>query len=182
MSHPSRQELLEHAGRLTDIRRAAEIDIHLRNCDRCRGAFRAMEAVEGALHRLPPEHPSAGVTRNLLSRIGIREATPLWWLFARNFAPILAAGIVTMVVLSLGGGGGAEPSAGRSLFDAGIVRDAVGGAVDAFTAWFGGIAAKYLAFRIGNDAMSVMLFVAGLFAAIGVLDRFVLQRLMRRRH
>lgn len=185
MNHPGWQELIEYAGRTIADRRGAEIDLHIAECARCRDACRALAAVEGALHRLPVERPHPGFTRGVLSRVGLREETPLWWLFLRNFAPILVAGAVATVVIALGAGGGGagtDPSAWKSLFDAGPVGDAIGGAAAAVTAWTGGIAAKIVPIPVDGDATNLTIFLAGLFAGIGLLDRYVLQPMMRRRH
>jgi hypothetical protein len=185
MNHPSWQELTGYAGRTIDDRRGAEIDLHIAECARCRDACRALEAVEGALHRLPVEHPSAGFTRGVLSRVGLREETPLWWLFLRNFAPILVAGVVAAAIIALGAGEsgeGTEPSAWKSLFDAGLVGDAIGGAAAAVSAWTGSAAAKLVPITVGGDAANLTIFLVCLFAGIGLLDRYVLQPMMRRRH
>jgi anti-sigma factor RsiW len=184
MNHPSHQELLEYAGRTAFERRGAEIEIHLAQCPRCRGSVSAMSAIEGALRRLPVERPSAKFTAGVLARIGIRETTPLWWLFFRNFAPILVAGIVAGTIMMLGDGGGGTPAgapAGNPLFDAGPLRHAIAAALDAFTAWSGRAASTIGSVRVANDSMNLTIFIAGLFAGIGLLDRFVFGPLLRRR-
>jgi anti-sigma factor RsiW len=184
MNHPTQQELLDYAGRTIDEHRGAEILLHLAACDRCRAAASAMSAVEGALHRLPVERPSASFTAGVLARIGIRESTPLWWLFFRNFAPILVAGCVagTVMMLGAGGDGAAQGSpSGNSLFDPTPVRVAVGGAMDAMSAWMGRMVSTYASIRVANDSMNQMIFIACLFAGIGLLDRFVFGPLVRRR-
>jgi len=185
MNHPSQTELLAYAGRTIDDRRGAQLDLHLTECERCRNAARAMAAVEGALHRLPPERPSAAFTRGVLSRIGIRETTPLWWLFFRNFAPILAAAAVAGFIMTLGNGGGnagARPTSGNPLFDAGLVGTALRDGLDAFTAWTGGLVSKLHADHVGTDSVRLTLFIACLFAGLGLLDRFVLGPRLRRKN
>lgn len=184
MNHPTQQELLEHAARTIAGRRREEIDLHLAECDRCRSISRAMSAVEGALHRLSLDRPAAAFTAGVLARIGIRESTPLWWLFLRNFAPILAAGIVAGTVMTLGAGGGGAGTgspAGNPLFDAGPVRNAIGTALDLFTEWMGRMASATGSIRIANDSMNLAIFIACLFAGIGLLDRYVFGPLLRRR-
>ena len=110
-------------------------------------------------------------TLKLLIRIGLKESTPLWWLFLGNFAPILAARIVALVIMTAGSAasGGAERSVQKSLFDTGLVMEAVRGAVDGVSAWTGGIAAKYLSFILGKDAFSLTMFLCFLFGGIGML-------------
>lgn len=180
MNHPTWQELFEHDG--PGPGSAARIASHLASCDACRAAWRAARDVDGALRRLPPERPSASFDRALLRRLGLREATPLLWVFLRNFAPILVAGIVAVAVIGLGGSGTSEPSAGRSLFDTELVWETSRGAVGAFVSWAGSLSAKWLALPVGQDSVNLTLFLACFFAAIGLLDRFLLQPIIRRRH
>jgi len=184
MNHPPQQELFEYTDGALDGARAADIASHLAVCAGCRDARGAILMVEGAVRLLPPELPSRAFTRKLLNRIGLKESTPLWWLFLRNFAPILAAGIVAAVIITLGSAasGGTEPSVRKSLFDAGPVMETVRGAVDGFSAWTARVAAEYLSFTLGKDAFSLTMFLCFLFGGIGLLDRFLFGPLLRRRN
>ncbi len=184
MNHPTQQELLEYAVSEPGDPRFAETAGHLSLCPRCRSALGAVRAVEKALHRLPVEHPSPEFTRKLMRRLGLRESTPIWWMFLKNFAPVLAAGLVAAAVVTLGSPtpGGAGPEVRNPLFDTRSVTDAVRLAVDGFSGWTAAIASKYLSFTLGPDASSLVMFLCILFAGIGLLDRFLLGPMLRRKN
>ena len=55
-------------------------------------------------------------------------------------------------------------------------------AVDGFSAWTAAIASKYLSFTLGSDAFSLVMFLCFLFAGIGLLDRFLLGPMLRRKN
>jgi anti-sigma factor RsiW len=183
MNHPTAQELLEYADRTLRADRAAEVAAHLGMCPGCARAHEVHALMDGALRRLPVERPSADFHRKLLLRLGLRESPPLWWLFLRNFAPILTAGVVAIVVMALGsappaGGGGPAP---QSLFDAGRAMVVVQGAVEAFTSCTRAVVSQYLTFSVGKDSMSLTLLLCALLGAVGLLDRYLIAPIFRRR-
>lgn len=181
MNHPSERELLDYAAAAPGDQSASGIGRHLDECARCRAVARSFSAVEGALHRLPVDRPSPDFNRALFSRLGIREAASIWWLFLRNFVPILMAGTLAIVVISLGPGGGAGSTGQNSLFDMAAVRAWIRAAVDASAVWTAGAAEKIAPGRFGGDAAKLTVFLACLFAGIGLVDRFLLQPMFRRR-
>ncbi len=184
MNHPARQTLLEYAWSVPGDPGFSETAEHIAGCPRCRGALAAVRAVEQSLHRLGVQRPSAAFTRDLLKKLGMRETTPIWWTFLKNFAPILASGVVAAAVIALGSStsGDAEPSLRKSLFGVRPAMEALMAGVDGCTAWTTGIAAKYLTFSLGSDAISLAMFLCFLFAGIGLLDRFLLGPMLRRKN
>ncbi len=184
MNHPGQLELIEYAGGGTAPARSAEIAEHVAGCELCRNTCVSIRTMDSALRGLPLEQPSPAFTRNLLNRLGLRESNPVWWLFLKNLAPVVSVGVVAAVIFTFGSAapGGAGPSAGTSLFDAGPVADSFRGGLEAFTAWSGDAAARYLSSAVGRDAIPQIAFLGLFLAGIGLLDRYVLGPLLRRRH
>jgi anti-sigma factor RsiW len=184
MNHPAEQELFDYADGLLGPSRSALIRSHLEECSRCRAAVGAAVAVSGALRRIGPERPSPQFTGRLLNRLGLQEATPLWWLFLRNLAPLLVAAGVAGTLLVLGGGGEGTQggSAQKSLIDVPRIAAAVREAVGTVSAWTTGLFTSHVSFSLGRDALSQTVYLALLFAAIALLDRYVLGPMLRRRH
>ncbi len=184
MNHPGQQELFEYAGGGTAPARSAEIGVHLAACERCRNAADAIRRMDAALRSLPLEQPSPAFTRNLLNRLGLRESNPLWWMFLKNLAPVVAAALVAVVIITVGSAasGDSRPLVGTSLFDTAPLAGFFRGGLEAFTAWSEDAAARYLSSPLGGDTVFQIVFLALFLAGIGLLDRYLLGPLLRRRH
>jgi anti-sigma factor RsiW len=183
MNHPTQQELFEYADGALAPSRSEEIAAHLEACPGCRDARRASVLLDGALRRVRPDRPSRDFTARVLGRLGVKESTPLVWLFLRNFAPVLVAGTVAIAIMTLGSAG-PEPGGGpgqKSLFDASQAVGTLNRVLEAFTSWTGSLSARYLAFSVGKDSFSLMILIPCLLAGIGLLDRFFLGPILRRR-
>lgn len=184
MNHPGQLELIEYAGGGTAPARSAEIAEHVAGCEPCRNICASIRTMDSILRDLPLEQPSPAFTRSLLNRLGLRESNPLWWMFLKNLAPVFSVGVVAAVIFTFGSAtsGGSGSSAGTSLFDARPVAELFRGGLEALTAWSGDVAARYLSSAVGREAIPQIVFLALFLAGIGLLDRYVLGPLIRRRH
>jgi len=185
MTHPTRSELLELAARReTDPARSARLNAHIAVCETCSAAFRGMAKVEGALSSIRPESPSPGFERVVMNRLGLREAGSLWWTFLKTFAPVLVAGIVVGSVVSFGSGspGGAGQLPGGALLEGGkfqgIVSDALGGYGESV----GGFIRSTLSSLLSAGSANMTLTIVLLFAGFGLIDRYLVGPMIRRRH
>jgi hypothetical protein len=184
MTHPTARELIEAAHSADDPALLRRLNAHLAVCERCAAAYRSMGRVEGALAHLKTERPSPGFERALLNRLGVREAGSLWWFFLKNFAPVLIAGVIVLVIVSFGSSSGGESGSifGTSLRETEQLRGVLSGAAGEFSASIGNVAKTYLAPLLGGGSAGVTIALLVLFAGIGLLDKFIVGPMIRRRH
>jgi len=184
MTHPTSEELLELTQQGTDPELSARLNAHIAVCERCAALRSAMGRVEGALTSLRAESPSRGFERRVLRALGLKEAGSLWWTFLKNFAPILVAGIVILSIVAFGSdaSGSAGGFTGNSVVDGEKIRGVVSDALGGFSTGIGDVVRKYVSPLFTNGSVPLTLYLVFLFAGIGLLDKYVIGPIFRRRH
>lgn len=183
MTHPSQQQLLEFTQRALDPIHSSDLNAHIAVCERCAAIHQAMSRVEGALTAMRPESPSSGFERNVMHRLGLRDAGSLWWYFLKNFSPVLVAGILIGVIVSFGS---AAPDSSGSILpdylgDTGRIREVLLGFLGGFSAGIGSVLQTYLSPLVKGGEGNLSVFLIFLFAGIGLLDKFIVGPMVRRR-
>ncbi len=184
MTHPTSQELLELTQRGADPELSARLRAHIAVCERCAALQSAMGRVEGALNSLRAESPSRAFERNVLRVLGLKEAGSLWWTFLKNFAPILVAGIVMLSIVSYGSNasGSAGRFTGNPVVDGEKIRGVVSDALGGFSTGVGDVVRKYVSLLFSGGSVPLTLYLVFLFAGIGLLDKYLIGPIFRRRH
>jgi anti-sigma factor RsiW len=183
MKHPTKAELLEYEDLSSGTAGDRYIADHLAECSQCRAVHAANRHFREALRLIPPEKTSPVFTPGVLKRLGIPEAPSLWWIFLRNFAPILAAVVIVLTVITVGSmaGGGTDANVQRTLLDYGKMEDAVRVAWGGASGWIADLLKTHLPFVFVKDSSWLTAYLVVLFVGIALLDRYIFGPLLRRR-
>jgi hypothetical protein len=184
MTHPSREELLSLTQRGADPALVSRVNAHIAVCGRCAATRRAMGRVEEALTSLRPESPSPGFQRSVLKKLGLTEAGSIWWTFMKNFSPVLVAGIVVGSIVAFGSGttGGGWRIPENSPVDGEKILTFGAGVLSGWTSAVGGFFRAVLPSLMEEKSMGLTLTLILIFAGIGLVDRYIVGPLFRRRH
>ncbi len=177
MIHYSVAQLQEFVDGLADDRRAEEIELHVRMCDRCRAGLRAVRGFDRMLRRLPHDRPSPIFTARVLDALRIRESPSLAWTVLRNLAPLVALAFlagIAILILRLTGSPVPQPS-GVSDSITGPIGEAVSAGTAYLTRWLSTV----VPFARSGYGLAFLVLIG--FAVVGLLDRLVFLRLVKRK-
>jgi len=179
MKHLTMQQVSDYGEGIT----SPEVESHIRTCQQCRAALRLQDRIENAFRRIPTEEVPDDFADRTLRRLGIRAHSPFAWNLLKNFAPVVAlvlvGGAVFAVLYYTGVLGGTQevgittPAAQPH----GSLSHQLSNGVSSFNRWIN----TYLSFAFAKNTYAMTAFVAGFFAAIALVDKFVLMPLMRKR-
>ncbi|HUL43069.1 MAG TPA: hypothetical protein VLY03_01795 [Bacteroidota bacterium] len=179
MNHLSMAQLFECA----DGTGSDTVSRHLNACEECRARLRAVIVTEREIRTLPHEHPSEQFTRRVMERLGIKGSSSLAWTVFRNLGPLVAmsavTGIVFVVLKRTGVLGGSD--IGESMSATGKLADSVthqlSGGAATLSMWLQNL----LPSGFGGSSLTVAIFLLLSLAAVGVLDRFIVSPIWRKR-
>lgn len=181
MNHPSMEDLYEYADGQMPAGDARVVAGHLETCPRCRGEVESVLRLAEAVRRMPGESPSPSFTRDLLRRLGIAEPVSVWWIFLRNFAPVLVAVVIVFVVLTIVSTGDPGGNIQKGLFDYGRVEGALKEVTETAAGGLAALLKNALVSTVGTDSAWLAAYLVALFLGIGLADRYLFGPLLRRR-
>ena len=179
MRHLTRQQIRDHAERISP----PEVASHLRECEECRSAVRFDEDIARALRQLPLEEVPDGFADVTLRRLGITPGSSFAWNLLTNFAPVFGLVLVGAAVFGVLwysgvlGETGTAGAAGQAQPQLDSFSRQLTGSVSALNAWIN----TYLSFAFARNRYLLTTFIIVLFAAVAVLDRYVLMPILRKR-
>jgi anti-sigma factor RsiW len=179
MNHLTNDDLYAYAdGNLPEEDRM-KADLHLRGCASCRERSGAIRTLDRAIRSVPLERASPGLSREVLSRLGLRE-TPSWvYTLLKNIAPLVAlTAVVAVAYVAIAPSGGPAEATGAGESARGLLQtadrySAMG--VQSINAWMG----TYFSFA--KNSAGLMGFLVVFLGAIALLDRFVVMPMFRKR-
>ena len=179
MNHLTPHQLQEYVdGMLTN-----EMEFHVRTCSECQLQVDAFRKVERTLRKFPLEKASPQFAERVMQQLGIKQSSSLTWMLFKNMAPLVAltfvAGILYAALRVAGVFQETELQQTTSLTQ--NVYNQLGGSlssgVQAFNDWM----AKYFSFAFAKNTYGLTAFVIGFFVVIGLLDKYILMPMMRKR-
>jgi hypothetical protein len=154
--------------------------MHLRSCRECSARLGSVRAIDRSLRSLPLEKAPAGLSRDVLAKLGVPDAPSWIYTLLKNIAPLVALTAVLIVVyLALGKSPGADAASGgsnesaRGLLQMAEEYTALG--VRALNAWAG----TYFSFAKSSAGLAG--FLVAFLAVIALLDRYLVMPFFRKR-
>jgi anti-sigma factor RsiW len=183
MNHCSPESLYEYADGIADAVVRNEVESHCRSCRQCEEALRTIGVWEKILRQMPPEQVSPGFTGRLMQQIGTGETHSFAWAFVRNLAPALAFLCVMGLIvffLKISGtfdttGLGETTAATQSI--ARNIGSSLSGGLSIYRKWIHTI----FPFIFEKEGIGVVLLLAIVLGMTGLLDKYLVAPLMRRR-
>jgi predicted anti-sigma-YlaC factor YlaD len=175
MNHPTTQQLQEYA----DGVRPEQLELHLHACPSCRGRVEFIGNLERSLRSLPRESVPPEFTQRVMKQIGIRESATFGWSVVRNLAPFVALTIVLgilVAVMKLSGSPVPE-SVGQTQSIASTAAAKMSSALGTATQW----AKTFLPFAFAEQSSGITVFALLFLGVVGMLDRFVIAPIFRKR-
>ena len=159
------------------------IENHLNICSDCVEKVSAYRKVETALRGMPAERTSSGFTRRVMQELRIEEAPSFVWKFLKNLAPVVGLFLVTGIAMGALYFSGAlkTPEVQNSLALSQSAYDTVSGGLKESVWTFNGWMQKLFPFAFAKNGYGLTMFLLFFFAALALLDKYLLMPLMRRR-
>ena len=154
---------------------------HINGCHECSTRLRAWQSIDLSLRRVSVVQPSLHFTVGVMKRLRVVEPVSLGWTLMKNLAPICALSIVVgIMLLGMKSGGAFESAPGGEAvrlareWNAEMSRLLIAG-IEFSTSWVN----KYFSFA--SHSFGLLLAIGIFFGAVGLLDKFILTPLLRRR-
>jgi hypothetical protein len=182
MSHPSEYQLQQFIDKILDEEQGRSISLHLLSCVPCAQRVRRLERMETLVKRSLTERAPAGISENVLNRLGIHEAPSFAWTILKNLAPVFGLVIIGVVVfLVFKVTGRLEDPAIQSSLQAGQsvyakIGQSLTSGIGAFNHWM----KTYIPFAFAGNSGLLTAFITLFLLAIALLDRFIFAPMMRK--
>ena len=183
MNHLSDNEIQEFIDNRLPVHQATEFATHVEECSYCSGRIQSFAELNRRMKDISPARVSPDFTSQVMRRIGIKEAPSFAWNVLTNLAPFILVTIVLVIIVTALNAAGtfATPQYTQTIQSTQQVYSTVTKELASTSQGMNEWMNKIFPFKLTDDGRFLTLFVICFFSAIGLMDKYLIAPMWRRK-